>query len=63
MTLGQQQPLVGDGHPVKRDGFRLLRAAYANSLLWLLLACEARWIGVGRGFPVGQSLVLIGERV
>jgi SAM-dependent methyltransferase len=81
---------------VQRQGFRLIRTTYANSLLmpvafakfrlweplsgakpasgvkpvstWLNsllyapLALEARWIGAGAGFPLGQSLLLIAEK-
>jgi hypothetical protein len=34
-----------------------------DRLLSLPLALEAAWIGSGRGFPLGQSLVLIGEKM
>lgn len=82
---------------VQRNGFRLLRCTYANSLLlpvallkfrvwepllkrppasglagvpgwldrllYLPLACEAAWLGAGADFPLGQSLILLAERV
>ncbi|MBM3745127.1 MAG: class I SAM-dependent methyltransferase [Acidobacteria bacterium] len=35
---------------------------WLDKLLYLPLACEAEWIGAGLGFPLGQSLILIGER-
>ncbi len=81
---------------VERQGFRVLRCTYANSLLmpaalarfrvweplmrsapssgtapvpqWLdrllyiPLAMETEWIGAGLSFPLGQSLILIGEK-
>jgi SAM-dependent methyltransferase len=34
-----------------------------DRLLYSPLAIEAAWIGRGRNFPLGQSLILIGERV
>lgn len=80
----------------ERQGIRILRCTYANSLLmpaalakfriwepllrrppasgvgpvpgWLdrllfaPLALEASWLGAGLNFPLGQSLVLIGEK-
>lgn len=82
---------------VSREGIRILRCTYANSLLlpvalakfrliepllrrqpssgvqplapWLnrflysLLRLEAAWLGSGRNFALGQSVILIGERV
>lgn len=79
------------------SGIRVLRATYANSLLfpvalarfrvwepllrkppasgiapvprWLdrllygALAAEAAWLGAGLNFPLGQSLILIGEKI
>jgi len=36
---------------------------WLNRLLYLPLACEAAWIGSGRDLPVGQSLLLIGEKI
>jgi len=81
---------------VSKEGIRILRCTYANSLLlpvalakfrlleplsrsrptsgiqaippWLnrllygLLRTEAAWLGTGRDLPLGQSLLLIGER-
>jgi SAM-dependent methyltransferase len=35
---------------------------WLNTLLYLPLALEAKWIGCGRRLPVGQSLILIGEK-
>jgi hypothetical protein len=36
--------------------------AWLDRLLYLPLAWEAAWIGAGRDLPVGQSLLLIGEK-
>ncbi|MCX6637394.1 MAG: class I SAM-dependent methyltransferase [Acidobacteria bacterium] len=36
--------------------------AWLDRLLYAPLAAEAAWIGAGLGFPLGQSLVLIGEK-
>jgi ubiquinone/menaquinone biosynthesis C-methylase UbiE len=36
---------------------------WLNRLLSVPLALEAGWIGAGHGFPAGQSLVLIGEKM
>ena len=36
---------------------------WLDRLLYCPLACEARWIEAGRNLPLGQSLILIGERV
>ena len=36
---------------------------WLNRMLYGALAAEAAWIGAGRGLPVGQSVVLIGEKV
>ncbi len=36
--------------------------AWLNRLLHLPLECESRWLGAGRSFPLGQSLILIGEK-
>jgi SAM-dependent methyltransferase len=81
----------------RQCGVRVLRATYANSLLfpvallkfrvwepllkrpaesgiapvpqWLdsflygCLAAEAKWLGAGLSFPVGQSLIVIGEKL
>jgi SAM-dependent methyltransferase len=38
-------------------------APWLDKLLYAPLGMEAAWIGAGRSFPVGQSLVLIGERM
>jgi SAM-dependent methyltransferase len=35
---------------------------WLNRVLLLLLVLESRWIGAGGTFPVGQSLILIGEK-
>jgi SAM-dependent methyltransferase len=37
-------------------------APWLDRLLYRALAAEAEWIGSGRDFPAGQSLVLIGEK-
>lgn len=37
-------------------------APWLNWLLEAPLRLEAAWIGAGRGFPIGQSLFLIGEK-
>jgi len=36
---------------------------WLDKLLYLPLACEAACIGAGIGLPLGQSLILVGERV
>jgi SAM-dependent methyltransferase len=41
-----------------RPVFRVL-----DRLLCSALALEARWIGAGRNFPVGQSLILLGKAI
>ncbi len=38
-------------------------AGWLDRLLYAPLAVEAAWVGAGYGFPAGQSLVLIGEKV
>jgi SAM-dependent methyltransferase len=38
-------------------------APWFDKLLYAPLAVESAWIGAGRGFPAGQSLVLIGEKM
>lgn len=38
-------------------------APWLDRLLYAPLAAEAAWIGAGHGFPAGQSLVLVGEKV
>jgi SAM-dependent methyltransferase len=37
-------------------------APWLDALLYRALAAEAAWIGAGRGFPLGQSLILVGEK-
>ena len=36
---------------------------WLDRLLFLPLAWESRWIGTGRNFPVGQSLILLARKV
>lgn len=38
-------------------------APWLDSLLYAPLAAEAQWIGAGLGFPAGQSLVLLANRL
>jgi|KBSSwiStaDraftv2_1062776.scaffolds.fasta_scaffold1220687_2 ubiquinone/menaquinone biosynthesis C-methylase UbiE len=38
-------------------------APWLDSLLHAPLAAEAKWIGAGLGFPAGQSLILLANRV
>jgi SAM-dependent methyltransferase len=38
-------------------------APWLDRLLSLPLAAEARWLGAGRNLPLGQSLILIGEKM
>jgi len=38
-------------------------APWLDRLLYVPLAMEAAWIGSGGGFPAGQSLMLVGEKV
>ena len=38
-------------------------SAWLDRLLFAPLAVEAAWLGAGRNFPVGQSLLLIGEKI
>jgi SAM-dependent methyltransferase len=38
-------------------------AAWLDKLLYLALRLEAAWLASGRDLPLGQSLVLIGERI
>jgi SAM-dependent methyltransferase len=40
-----------------------LVAPWLDRILFTPLAMEAAWVGEGRSFPVGQSLMLIGERM
>jgi hypothetical protein len=35
---------------------------WLDRILHSVLAAEASWIGGGRNFPIGQSLLFIGER-
>jgi hypothetical protein len=35
---------------------------WLDRILYGALAAEAAWIGAGRNLPIGQSLVLIGEK-
>ncbi|MGH9661706.1 MAG: class I SAM-dependent methyltransferase [Bryobacteraceae bacterium] len=35
---------------------------WLDALLYAPLACEARWIGMGLDFPLGQSLILLAEK-
>jgi SAM-dependent methyltransferase len=37
--------------------------AWLDRLLFAPLAMEAAWLGAGRNFPAGQSLLLIGEKM
>jgi SAM-dependent methyltransferase len=39
-----------------------LAPPWLDRILYGALAAEAAWIGAGRNFPIGQSLVLIGEK-
>jgi SAM-dependent methyltransferase len=36
--------------------------SWLNALLYQALGLEAKWIGSGRRLPIGQSLILIGEK-
>ena len=38
-------------------------SAWLDRLLFAPLAVEAAWLGAGRNFPAGQSLLLIGEKM
>ena len=38
-------------------------APWLDRLLFAPLAMEAAWLGTGKNFPVGQSLLLIGEKM
>jgi len=35
---------------------------WLDRLLYAALDLESRWVGAGRGFPAGQSLLLLGEK-
>jgi len=37
--------------------------AWLNRLLYAALASEAKWLGCGRSLPLGQSLILVGEKL
>jgi hypothetical protein len=37
--------------------------AWLDMLLYKALAAEASWVGAGRNFPLGQSLIVIGEKL
>ena len=37
-------------------------APWLNRLLYASLYCESWWIGAGRRFPFGQSLILLAEK-
>jgi SAM-dependent methyltransferase len=39
-----------------------LVAPWLDRILYGALAAEAAWIGAGRNFPIGQSLIVIGEK-
>jgi SAM-dependent methyltransferase len=39
-----------------------LVAPWLDRLLYGALAAEAAWLGAGRNFPIGQSVILIGEK-
>jgi SAM-dependent methyltransferase len=39
-----------------------LVAPWLDRILYGALSAEAAWIGSGRNFPIGQSLILIGEK-
>ena len=38
-------------------------APWLDSMLYTALAMEAAWVGSGRNFPAGQSLLLVGEKI
>jgi hypothetical protein len=38
-------------------------SGWLDRLLYSALAVESRWVGAGRGFPAGQSLLLLGEKM
>ena len=38
-------------------------APWLDRILYSALAAEARWIGGGRDLPIGQSLLLVGEKM
>jgi SAM-dependent methyltransferase len=38
-------------------------SGWLDRLLYSVLALESRWVGAGRGFPAGQSLLLLGEKM
>jgi SAM-dependent methyltransferase len=49
-----RQPAVSGVHPVSQ---------WLDRLLFAPLACEAAWIGNGHDLPLGQSLLLVGEKM
>jgi hypothetical protein len=53
------EPLTGQP---PESGVHLV-APWLDNMLYAPLAMEAAWVGGGRNFPIGQSLVLIGERM
>ena len=53
------EPLLGKP---PQSGVRPL-APWLDKLLSIPMDLEAAWIGAGRSFPAGQSLVLIGEKM
>lgn len=38
-------------------------AGWLDRLFYRVLAAEERWLGAGRNFPLGQSLILVGEKI
>ena len=38
-------------------------AGWLDGMLYSALALESRWVGAGHGFPAGQSLLLLGEKL
>jgi SAM-dependent methyltransferase len=38
-------------------------APWLDRILFSALAAEAEWLGGGRDFPIGQSLILVGEKM
>ena len=53
------EPLLGKP---PESGVQMV-APWLDRLLFAPLAIEAAWLGAGRNLPVGQSLVLIGEKM
>jgi hypothetical protein len=52
------EPLL---HRVPQSGVRPV-SAWLNGLLELPLNAESRWLSTGLDLPLGQSLILIGEK-